>query len=391
MITFSLRRTDDGWFVDQVKVEGAGSRPRVFQRGVAWTARARVEDLAAAMALLGMRATAGEAPYLSATLGKGEAALIRRCGTIIRSIKPGEKHWSIGLFGDYAPLSGHLRTPLENLYRVSGQPPSTMAPMPGYSGTSFRFLVDQAEASTDQIGEFVRSRWGTGRSGQRHRDGAAALPSTVPTWDIPLDTHPSELVKPGVLEDLVYPPSKRLATRVKTENKNHGMCLAVCGSRDHDDAPQAVIDRVVDALAKVVVRMRIHLITGPIGLGPEILDRAINEHGGRELTYSLVVGPSLHLVVAADACVVIGGGDRARAEVDVAVSRGTQLIPIRETGGAAATCWESMRGGATSVRLWDVHLNRLGSSDAITICEALDELLDGMVEYAKRMGPSESA
>ena len=70
VITFSLRESDGGWQVDQVKVEGSGRARASSSDGAAWTARAKVEDLAAAMALLKMRAAAGEAPYLSATLGR---------------------------------------------------------------------------------------------------------------------------------------------------------------------------------------------------------------------------------------------------------------------------------------------------------------------------------
>lgn len=375
MITFALREVDEQWQVDEVSVE-EGGRARAFHRGDSWTLAAGMEDVAAVVAVLILRRGALEHVLLRSDLGPGERALVRRYSNILRSIKPRGEHWSVPVFSGLSSLKGFIRSPLENLLRVSGHKATTIVPLKAFDETSVRFTVESLEASEEELRRFALSRLRPARRGR------TPAPLNVPPlvvaehdWEVLPSLEP-DAPEERDADSLLFGPSRRVQERVKRDNPSSRLQLALLGSREgRTDIDNQVIDSLMDGLAQMLVAAPVHVIVGPIGIGLELLEKAINQHGGAELTYSLVVGPSRHLFVAANAVLIVGGGGRTSGEANAAFAAETTLLPLRSTGGAAAESWQAIHDGKTRCRLRDEYMEGLGAADPEAVVRCLTGLL----------------
>lgn len=127
--------------------------------------------------------------------------------------------------------------------------------------------------------------------------------------------------------------------------------IAICGSRTAD-THDSVIDSSVRALARLVMVRRLRVNHGPIGVGIEVMTHIADHYQPPGLRGAVAIFGRRHVIADAEYVVVIGGGAGTRAEADVAIALGKQILPYGASGGTAQVMFQQLRRQpATSSRI----------------------------------------
>lgn len=119
--------------------------------------------------------------------------------------------------------------------------------------------------------------------------------------------------------------------------------LAICGSRS-PGADTRVIDAAIPALARLVVVQGLAVNHGPVGVGIEVVTHVADRFRPPDLQDAVARFGRRNVVADADYVLVVGGGAGTRDEVDLAISMGKCVVPLRVSGGTACAIYDRMAG-----------------------------------------------
>ncbi|GAB2574802.1 hypothetical protein [Kribbella endophytica] len=111
--------------------------------------------------------------------------------------------------------------------------------------------------------------------------------------------------------------------------------IAICGSRS-DGVEDRVVDAAVRSLARLVMIRRLRVNHGPVGIGIEVMTHIADHYQPPGLRGAVAIFGRRNVVADAAYVVVIGGGPGTRAETDLAMAMGKQILPLGASGGTAS-------------------------------------------------------
>ncbi|MEU0091835.1 hypothetical protein [Kribbella sp. NPDC006257] len=118
--------------------------------------------------------------------------------------------------------------------------------------------------------------------------------------------------------------------------------IAICGSRAAE-AHGAVIDTAVRSLARLVMVRRLRVNHGPIGVGIEVMTHIADHYQPPGLRGAVAIFGRRNVIADAEYVVVVGGGAGTRAEADLAIALGKQVLPYGASGGTARAMFQQVR------------------------------------------------
>ncbi len=153
--------------------------------------------------------------------------------------------------------------------------------------------------------------------------------------------------------------------------------VAIIGSRsgvtDHE-----AIDEALTALAALLVRRRLRVTHGPVGVGIEVLTHVADHYRPADLGAVTGVFGRPNVVKEAEFVLVVGGGTGTEEEATIATAMGKKIIPMPASGGAATVAYAALREDAAR-RAWidDEQFAALADADGATYARIVASLLPG--------------
>ncbi|MGC4943646.1 hypothetical protein [Kribbella sp. DT2] len=111
--------------------------------------------------------------------------------------------------------------------------------------------------------------------------------------------------------------------------------IAICGSRS-EGVEDRVVDAAVRSLARLVMIRRLRVNHGPVGVGIEVMTHIADHYQPPGLRGAVAIFGRRNVIADAACVVVIGGGPGTRAETDLALAMGKQILPLGASGGTAS-------------------------------------------------------
>ena len=100
-MAFLIRRASAGWQLVRVGVLQPNGKLKTTRRGEDWRTTAGIDHVAAAIALLKLKAESRQEPVLDVEMGELERVLVERCGSAMRNAADGSTKWLRDVFGDW--------------------------------------------------------------------------------------------------------------------------------------------------------------------------------------------------------------------------------------------------------------------------------------------------
>lgn len=153
--------------------------------------------------------------------------------------------------------------------------------------------------------------------------------------------------------------------------------VAIIGSRSGSTDGQ-VVDEVLRALGELLIRRRLRITHGPVGVGVEVLTHVADHYRPPELGATTGVFGRPNVVKGSEFVLVVGGGQGTEEEVNIATAMGKKVLPMPTSGGAAVIAYSALRDDAAR-RTWigDERFAALASADATEYAHIVDSLLPG--------------
>jgi hypothetical protein len=151
--------------------------------------------------------------------------------------------------------------------------------------------------------------------------------------------------------------------------------VAIIGSRS-GSTDSRVVDEALRSLGELLVRRRLRVTHGPVGVGIEVLTYVADHYRPDKLESVAGVFGRPNVVKGSDYVLVVGGGQGTEEEVNIATAMGKKVIPMPTSGGAAATAYAALRDDATR-RPWldEESFAALAEADAAEYARIVSTLL----------------